>query len=1719
MRKVIIGIVVLTMVFTLGFSLRPNYALAGNGPVVTGKQKIEKAVASLKKQAVDQLIANSYYHKKMSGIGKDISKNGEKKVIDGVVVDGVTIPKDIAKTPLVKRGKLRVIIQCSGTPLNISLAKEGKNTVEASYSDVASQLSNLKSAQSAVLNKILQAGIQIKVHHNFYISFNGFSADINIKDLKKLKSLVGPNNVFFATLYKPVDANSNKLIGAGSSGVWTDPGVDGSGMYVGVVDTGIDYTHPDLGGHPGISFPTTKVPAGYDFGDLDSDPMDCQGHGTHVSGIIAADGAVKGVAPKAKIIIAKIVSGCEGSAWSDDIAAAFDYMADPNNIDNGPEGTHPPVASVNMSFGADKGFVDPNAPDQKAIENCISAGIPVALAAGNSGYFPSWFNDNAMIGSPAVTSNCMAVAASHNSAVTMFGFTDSSGTKWGYELPGVSIFGWGQDPPLPTKVWSPTDEVPYYFVGDQSPDDLSDPSVLSGKIAVMEKPSSYSDRAFYAKEAENNGAIGVIYYATGDYYLGGNCVYGLPVYLVGSIDIPVVFTRGAAGPALEALSDKVVQFNTFVSVPEGSDLLACGGKPDTMADFSSWGPPPDLSFKPDITAPGVDIWSTIPVAQGEYASWSGTSMASPHIAACMALVKEAHPDWTPAQIKAALMNTSKVLIDPNSDNGKGDLPYSPRVMGAGRVDVYNALHNDVLVVDKNSQQPYVDLGSIENYKTSPVTFTVTLKNNGDEDVTYSINASVQTTSYGLWDSNNHYPNSEPLDGAVISTDPSSTVTVPAGSSVDVTVTIDATHCNQVAGWNLSELPFVEGFVTFTPQGATPDAGGVPAGEVHIPYMGFLGNWNQFTPDYFKTTSPYDTGNTLYSWNWDFNPLMDPPPDEPSSISGGTWPEDPNTWDYLGVTLDGELDRNAIAISPNGDGYQDALEADTVFLRNTENYKIQIEDANGNIIRVIDDVNEVPGLYWLWFDPYNGTPWVWDGTVYNPSTGKFEPVPDGDYQIVLTATAPKQFNKTDFDAPQVIKFPVKVDTKAPEFTNCDLVNNNDGTYTLNWAASDAVSGIWGYAVVIDDDYWDINWVDPTKTSFTTPVLSSGHHTISLFAIDNAGNISECPAVKITYPKEDQIINSSSVTVKYTVSGDVYGTWVSLDYGDFVWNDAYTSYTFDNLGEGYHTIQVEAAKDPDSVYQDVYIRLISDDYVDFRVLTSPDTTPPTLHVYYPGNRQVINSKVFITHGYVSDDVEFDHLVITTDEGQSFTITNDGSFAVQLSFSSDGNHVIHYTAYDAAGNKTEVSRRVTIATEPPVITLTSPSSNPATFETSTLPYSLTVSGKVTVSAGDISVFTIDGDPVALNADGSFTYTTSFDNYGTYYIKLHAAADTGLVTDETLTVTIENVPLSITTTSLPDGIVGTAYSATLAATGGSGTYTWSIASGNLPDGLTLDASTGTISGTPTTAGTYDFTVQVTDGTQTATKDLSIKVNAVLSITTTSLPDGIVGTAYSATLAATGGSGTYTWSIASGNLPDGLTLDASTGTISGTPTTAGTYDFTVQVTDGTQTATKDLSIKVNASTSSFTVHFVGGKFTLVSFPFTVSSQDIPNFAEAYTFDWTNYWTTTTTFEPGKGYWIKVSQDEDVTLTGTPSTSDVTITVTPGKFNLVGNPFDASIDISALNAANGGHIVAIYTFDWTHYWQEWTPNGTQDFTTLQPGKAYWIKLDSGASSTFTFPAP
>ena len=200
------------------------------------------------------------------------------------------------------------------------------------------------------------------------------------------------------------------------------------------------------------------------------------------------------------------------------------------------------------------------------------------------------------------------------------------------------------------------------------------------------------------------------------------------------------------------------------------------------------------------------------------------------------------------------------------------------------------------------------------------------------------------------------------------------------------------------------------------------------------------------------------------------------------------------------------------------------------------------------------------------------------------------------------------------------------------------------------------------------------------------------------------------------------------------------------------------------------------------------------------------------------------------------------------------------------------------------------------------------------------------------------------------------------------------------TFTLTISPASLVISTSSLPNGQTGVAYSATLAATGGVSPYTWSLTSGSLPAGLTLNASTGAVTGTPSAPiATTPLIFKVTDSsspalTQTATFTLTISA-ASLVISTSSLPNGQTGVAYSATLAATGGVSPYTWSLTSGSLPAGLTLNASTGAITGTPSASvASTALTFKVTDSsspalTQTANLTLTISATPTVASVTVN------------------------------------------------------------------------------------------------------------------------------------------------------
>ena len=231
-----------------------------------------------------------------------------------------------------------------------------------------------------------------------------------------------------------------------------------------------------------------------------------------------------------------------------------------------------------------------------------------------------------------------------------------------------------------------------------------------------------------------------------------------------------------------------------------------------------------------------------------------------------------------------------------------------------------------------------------------------------------------------------------------------------------------------------------------------------------------------------------------------------------------------------------------------------------------------------------------------------------------------------------------------------------------------------------------------------------------------------------------------------------------------------------------------------------------------------------------------------------------------------------------------------------------------------------------------------------------------------------TVTGLPTGLTATanaGTLTIAGTPTQAGTFAVKL-SVSDTSSpakTATSTLSLTVSAPALSVTTSSLAAGTSGTAYSATVTASGGSGTDTWSAT--GLPAGLAMSA-TGTISGTPTATGTYSVTVTVTDTAspaQTAMATLSLTVSApALSITTSSLGNGIVGTAYTATVAATGGAGTDTWSAT--GLPAGLAMSAA-GTISGTPTASGTFSVAVTVSDTAspvQTASATFSVSIIAA-------------------------------------------------------------------------------------------------------------------------------------------------------------
>jgi subtilisin family serine protease len=655
----------------------------------------------------------------------------------------------------------------------------------------------LTSEKKAFRDSAKTAGLVYKERFEFKTLFNGFSVKINPANLSTLKSLAGVKAVYPVAsipipendpVFSPELYTSIKMIGADVA--QTSLGFTGYGVKVGIIDTGIDYHHPDLGGCFGRG---CRVAFGYDFvGDAfnadpaspsynpvpvpDPDPDDCAGHGTHVSGIVGANGTVKGVAPEVTFGAYRVF-GCQGSTTADIMIAAMERaLADR-------------VQVVNMSIGS--AYQWPQYPTAMAANRLVKKGVVVVASIGNNGA-----NGLYSAGAPGVGEKVIGVASYDNTqeALSYFTVTPDS-AKMGYTpavaAPAPPVAGTSDMARTGTKT-STADACAALPAGS-----------LSGKVALIRRGTcSFNQKAFNAQSA---GAIGVVLYnnTTGRV---NPTVAGPP-----AITIPVVAITAADGALI---NDRLAVGSVTMTWTANIDFfpLLTGG---LISSFSSYGLSPDLDLKPDIGAPGGSIYSTYPLALGGYASLSGTSMASPHVAGAAALYLQAHPGTSAEDVRSILQNTA-VPANWSGNPGLGFLDFVHR-QGAGMLHIDKAIEASVTI-----EPGKLALGESQ---FGPVTRTLKLQNDGGSAVTFNLSYVNALSTGGVitpsfWTSGATVAFSAP------------TVTVPAGGTATVGATITApSYLPPPSG---PDYPQYGGYIVFTPQGG---------GQVYrVPFAGFVGDY-------------------------------------------------------------------------------------------------------------------------------------------------------------------------------------------------------------------------------------------------------------------------------------------------------------------------------------------------------------------------------------------------------------------------------------------------------------------------------------------------------------------------------------------------------------------------------------------------------------------------------------------------------------------------------------------------------------------------------------------------------------------------------------------------------------------------------------------------------------------------------------------------------------
>lgn len=462
-----------------------------------------------------------------------------------------------------------------------------------------------------------------------------------------------------------------------------ESGFDGTGITIAVIDTGVDYNHPDLFGLGDQG----KVIGGYDYIDKDSTPIDTSGHGTEVAGIIAADGQLKGIAPKSKILAYRVSD--DGNSVSSDliIKAIEQAIVDGADI-------------INISLGINR----TNHKIDNAVNKAIDEGILVVTAAGNNG------PELGTIGSPGLNPNAITVGATYNNISSSLVSTLEVGDQRFQVLPMVGTKAF--DEPIIAEI----------LFGKYSRERDLEGTNVENSILLVERGSDVEDEIVYFSDKEHNaataGAQAIVVYNSKPGIFLGELTHELagPNY---QPSIPALSMSNKDGLMLrELLKEKTIgTLNVFYN-------------PDFVAFFSSRGPVSPFYIKPDLVAPGVFVNTTL--NDGKYNFTSGTSFAAPHVTGAAALLLQKEPDLKPNDIKSILVTTS----DSVSDAYGNKFPFE--FAGTGRLNLTKAFNANLIIYptyltfnlsqEKQSQTQMLEIKSLE--KTTPITVSF----EGDENI-------------------------------------------------------------------------------------------------------------------------------------------------------------------------------------------------------------------------------------------------------------------------------------------------------------------------------------------------------------------------------------------------------------------------------------------------------------------------------------------------------------------------------------------------------------------------------------------------------------------------------------------------------------------------------------------------------------------------------------------------------------------------------------------------------------------------------------------------------------------------------------------------------------------------------------------------------------------------------------------------------------------------